>query len=562
MTHFLQSLDQWALQILMVIYNLLGVQDLPKEPNPHWQVIERWAPQPDGHYRLVLESTTIQDECRSGRAKYIIFPQTYMAKQEVYADNIRVYTNEMDKEWYLRSFLDRPVVSCDLILNSKKIKINTYGYIQYFSTINEWPKLVERYPQTQVFYNLVYIVVGILSALISSIFFVITFFLKERKYQVLFMGTSIYFLMFSHYPGYAIAGHVGIMHQISMLTIACLGYVILFEKKVENIFDWMNLVFVIILLIQFFTSWNKFNTIQFWILINALCAILLILLNAFSSKNNFEEKIIFFVTFVLGFRDLYKSQVLRDGFLNLSLLCLALILIMTYRIVRKIYNKNINYIINEEKIINDIKALEKARDVNAKIKQVLHDIKSPITSLNFLLSASENITKNQVRIPLERLNYLVSGEVINGEILTDWYSSNILLECLRSVEREKSYINGKIYQFYNLDNDFLVFFNPDYIKVLFAELVDNSIKNNFDNFLKIEIKISFNGLLQVEYIDDGVGIAQDNYGKVGKFGFSTKGTGLGLSNISERVSSWGGVFSIVQVKSGFKCTLALPIKQL
>ncbi len=149
MTHFLEGLDQWALEVLMVIYHLLGVQDLPKEPNPHWQVIERWAPQPDGHYRLILESTTIQDECRSGRAKYIIFPQTYLARQQIFADSIKVYTNEMDKEWHLSTVADRPVINCDLIKIANTIRFVDNSYLPFYASINNWPMVIRNYPTDQ-----------------------------------------------------------------------------------------------------------------------------------------------------------------------------------------------------------------------------------------------------------------------------------------------------------------------------------------------------------------------------------------------------------------------------
>ena len=201
MSVFLESLDQWALGVLMGICTLFGVQDLPSYTDPDWKLEESWTPVGE-YYRLVMSSESIQKKCRSGRANYIIFPQTYMGKQEIFADNIRVYTNEMDQDWFLKSIFDRPAISCDFFGYAKKIDFVVVSYEKYFASITKWPFLSDSYPKTQIFYSVLYAIVGILSAVSGVIFFLIATFLGEKGHHILFLSLSIFLLMCSHHSAY------------------------------------------------------------------------------------------------------------------------------------------------------------------------------------------------------------------------------------------------------------------------------------------------------------------------------------------------------------------------
>ena len=86
------------------------------------------------------------------------------------------------------------------------------------------------------------------------------------------------------------------------------------------------------------------------------------------------------------------------------------------------------------------------------------------------------------------------------------------------------------------------------------------MKSNPDYFLNIEIRILYNGKLELEYFDDGVGVSEDMYEKIGKLGYSKNGSGLGLQNIIKIISSWGGEFHFLKVQNGFKCSISLLAK--
>lgn len=562
MSEFLTQLDQWALGILMGICTLFGVLELPEVADPHWKVEQRWVEKPGGYFQLIISSETIQEECRSGKAKYIVFPQSYMARQEVYADGIRVYTNEMDKEWHIKSFLDRPVVSCDLLGFSRKIEFKILSFMRYFSTISYWPAVSSRFPKGQFFYNFSYIVVGVLSFFCGVVFFLIGISFKEKSYHLLIIGVGMFFVMYSHYSALAEVLHISVLHQFSLIGIAVIGYTILVEEKINDISYKWNWLLLLVIAAESFMSFSYQHTTQMFMVINAVTAILLVFI-FFLSERVTNKKVMLFFVFIFAIRDLYNSQIKREGFLNLSLLCIVITCFMAYRLISRIYHKNLNLILIHKKIENDGALIEKMRKVNFKIKQVIHDMKSPVTSLNFMIS-SNNLVASSLSIPVTRLNNLLGMAEGNSEgILLDWYSIRILDSAISLIVEEKKNINRDTSYLPYFKKDISVFFDPDLIKLLVAELIDNSIKNNTGS-LKIEVRLSLNIEHDVvlNYRDNGVGIAKENLPNLGVFGYTTKGTGLGIFSMFERLKIMGATIAIESDRnSGFQCDIKFASRE-
>jgi signal transduction histidine kinase len=563
MSEFLTQLDQWALGILMGICTLFGVQELPEVPDPHWKVEERWVQQPDGYHQLVISSETIQEECRSGRAKYVIFPQSYMARQQIFADSMRVYTNEMDREWYLKSFLNKPAVGCDLLKHAKTIKLEILSYEKYFTSIGAWPHSNSSYPKLQWGYTLSYAIVGVLSAVCGLLFFVIGLFVGEKSYNILFLSSAIFLLMFSHYSEFFLVTHIHISHQIAMVSLLMISYVVIFEKHFFDYSFWSYLLFSTLVLMEVATSYSHAHLTQLYIVINATVALFIILYLAAKKERNTGKRIILGVAALFGFKDLYESQIEREGFLHLSLLCVVLIVFMSYQLILKIYEKNLKHQIEKESILNDKKMIEKIREVNYKIKQVLHDMKSPITSLNFILS-SESVSREKLQIPIKRLNDLVQDTFgKNTDYMADWYSVNILSNCISLVIEEKSYIKNVPELQLNINNSALAFFDPELVKSLVAELIDNSIKNNDESILiSMILKASKNGTIELFYSDTGVGLKSKEIRTMGLLGYSRTGTGIGLNSLINRLTAMGGSFSISEdpALGGFCCCVSFLAK--
>lgn len=545
MSHFLEGLDQWSLGILMGICTFFGVKELPPEPDPNWKVEQQWVKQPDGHYLLVISSETIQDQCRNGSAKYIVFPQTYMAKQEVYADGMRVYTNEMDKEWHLKSFLDRPIVACDLLEFAKNIKFKILSYSKYFDSIGSWPVGRSSYPREQFFYNLSYMVAGIVALLGSFSFFILGVFFKEKNFQFLIIGLALFMVMYSHYPAYSAILHVHVAHQLSLLGILIVAYAIIFEKNMNATFLKKNIGIMTLIGLEFFISYSYPDTAQLLMLINA--SVGLLLGSIFMLKEKILiRKIMLLVIIVFGARDLYNGHVLRGGFLNLSLLCLIITFFMIYRMVLRLYNKNLILIKTQEKFEHESLMIEKTRETNLRIKQIIHDMKSPVTSLNFMMS-SGNLVASTLLIPIGRLNKLLQmSSEENISILSDWYSIKILDNAIWMVVEEKKHMANNISYAPLINKDVSVFFDPDTIKLLIAEFIDNSIKNNEQN-IKIEMSLVVNDSQEVvfRYKDYGVGISKEKISNIGLHGYSGGGTGIGIFTIFERLKSIGAKVDIM-----------------
>lgn len=552
-SNLLEKLDQWALGILMGICTLFGVKDLPQTPDPHWQVEERWVEQPDGHLRLKISSQTIQEECRSGHAKYIIFPQTYMAVQEVYADGVRVYTNEMDSSWHLKSFLDRPVLSCDFLDSAKKIDFVILSYEKFFATLSGWPKTVVSYPKDQIFYTAIYAFVGILSAMIGIIFFVIGLFLGEKVYHILILSFAIFLLMFSHYSEHFYVPHIYITHQLSLISLMIIPYVLICEHHFYNLSLKSYFIFLMITLFEVIVSYSHQHTVQLFIVVNGLVAVTIIMCMALKKDLFFGKRLILFLTSAVGVRDIYASHIGREGFFHLSFLSLVLILYMSYQLIIKIYERNLKHQMEKESIQSDKRVIEKTREINFKIRQILHDMKSPVTSLNFL-SSSSNYSIDAFRLPINRLNKLLQLSTANGDgILIDWYSAKILDNSIRLIVEEKKIFARNTTYTTCFSEGISVFFDPDVIKFLIAELIDNSIKNNNEDIkINIELILNQETTMVLKYKDYGVGISKEKISNIGILGYSSSGTGIGIFSILERLKVLGAKIDIkTDIGSGF-----------
>lgn len=324
-------------------------------------------------------------------------------------------------------------------------------------------------------------------------------------------------------------------------------------------------MFLLLVFMEVATSYSREHLTQLYIIINATVALFLILYLAVKKEINTGKRIILGVASIFGFKDLYESQIKREGFLHLSLLCLVLIIFMSYQLILKIYEKNLKHEIEKESISSDKRMVEKIREINFKIKQVLHDMKSPITSLNFIVS-SDSVSRDKLQIPIKRLNDLVQDTFgRNTDYMADWYSLNILSNCISLVIEEKSYIKNVPVLQLSINNSALAFFDPELVKSLVAELIDNSIKNNDESILiNMILNASKNGTVQLFYSDSGVGLKSKEKHTLGLLGYSRAGTGIGLNSLINRLTLTGGSFSISEdpAPAGFGCCVTFPAKSL
>ncbi len=556
MSEFLTHLDQWALAGLMILYNLMGVQDIPQELNPHWVVVERWSAQKDHSYRLILQSLTIQNECRQGGAEYILFPQTYEGRQEVFADDIRIYTNELDKPWHLRSVLDRIVINCDLVLNSKKVLFQTSTQIKYYASINSFPYAVSKYPADQFLYDLSYILSATISLFVSFVGTMILYVMNVRHFKLLGLGVAIAMLMLTHVPGYFVSSYIGRFHVVQMLGAFLIAYFYMLGKIPMLSNKRFQVVFFALVLFSVYVSIGFRNTNQFLML--AVAAATLIgglIYGVFSRHLTVGIRANLLIVFPIALFDVYRAQAYREGYANLAGLVIIVMIFEIINIVKNVYHVNLKTKKIEGTLDSERKLLTKISASNEHLNSVIHDLKAPITSLNFSLQP-EIIDKSRLLLISQRFDKIfenLSNDSSNS--MADWYpvktmTANIEEVCLgmgsifKSISFSKAEdLSGNVY-----------YFIEDFKNTL-SEILMNSYNAAIKNSVSAEVNIRMECMVtdvKIYFMDKSGGVNQIILKNLSERGVSTGNSGLGLWMIKNRLSEVGGGINFANKGNGLE----------
>lgn len=200
------------------------------------------------------------------------------------------------------------------------------------------------------------------------------------------------------------------------------------------------------------------------------------------------------------------------------------------------------------------------------LNQLLHDIKSPISSLNLCVRHLENrgheLTKTEafpiLKLALERLNSLVSkSPAINTFNIPD---------ILNSVASEVRFCNSINIHLHELPASLASIIprgDADTFKTILFNIINNSI-NAKSTQMNIVASESPTGVT-IKFQDNGKGIEKNLIQYIGKTGFSfqdsnssSAGQGLGLSHAAETINSWGGSLTITsEVNKGTDVSIFL-----
>lgn len=186
-----------------------------------------------------------------------------------------------------------------------------------------------------------------------------------------------------------------------------------------------------------------------------------------------------------------------------------------------------------------------------ELNQLLHDMKSPISSLNLCLKhiekQEEKIQSNQafaiIKLALERLNSLVS----KNQLIHNFGVSSALHSVLQEVEFCTDIKTSLINKVPNLSEIKLVG-DAETFKTILFNMTSNSINASASKiiFEIIELETS----IKINIIDNGSGIEKKLLNYIGKTGLSfqkskfSNGQGLGLSHAKDTIKSWGGTLTI------------------
>lgn len=483
----LNSLDQWAFQVLMVVYAFLGVKDIPDIPDENWKVVERWQEVEGGYYRLRLESEALAKDCNSNRSGYVIFPQVYMAKQEIYVDHQIVYTNAMSDGWDLVFMLGRPVVSCNIFLNAKQVSLVTTSYMKYFSSFKDYPQVVKAYPKSQIFYEEAYIIsaVGAIFVGIVSFFMIKKVFNVSAAFIHLLKQLSVAMLAVSHMPGKFLQLSIWTGHTLTMLGMlyTLIGLVATSVGLTRNR-KVLSIVALLVLQPIMYVTWGYKNLTHVVMMAMFPSTIIISLWIFFcklrSKKKNqsYLQVALYFLLFISVTHNILYSQIYRDGFLHLSIISILISTITYVNTLGVISEHQLQLAITKETLKAELRNIKKMRDVHLSYKEFIHDIKAPLTTLMFFLK-NPNLYLESINIVVNRFTRIINRIESDNQsnLLIDSYSLIVMIETVKQVVDEKS----KIYEKFHfiipeiiISSDIIC--DPVDFIVVIEEVLSNTIK--------------------------------------------------------------------------------------
>ncbi|MFZ4403763.1 MAG: ATP-binding protein [Pseudobdellovibrionaceae bacterium] len=262
-------------------------------------------------------------------------------------------------------------------------------------------------------------------------------------------------------------------------------------------------------------------------------------------------------------------------------------------------NLNFNEFLNLVKAINSmafeihsstqkIKELELASKIADTARQVSHDIRSPLSALNMILTSLHQVAEDKrivIRTAVQRINdianqllekskhmpkssddQLITNLSISNNLKIEWVAPLVdaLVSEKRVQFREKQgvSIEAQINQGYGL----FARVNSVELKRVLSNLINNSVEALPQSCGNIKIVLGTeNEFVRLQIQDDGAGIPPSILEKLGQMGVShgkegaASGSGLGVYHAKKSIESFGGQMNILsKVGEGTVIGLLLP----
>lgn len=222
---------------------------------------------------------------------------------------------------------------------------------------------------------------------------------------------------------------------------------------------------------------------------------------------------------------------------------------------------NLELNVLKEKIIeNQLMIQESAsKEVyNNLAKQVAHDIKSPLTALDMIVSDLSEVDKEKIVLiknSVQRIKDISNNLYSSSLERTDSVKKTLIVNLTEEIISEKR-INFKNYEdleinlsvdnsCYNLFVDVI----PTELKRVLSNIIDNAIQACSCRKGLVEISLSrLSNNVKISIADNGIGVSKENIKKIFENGFTTKfnsgGKGLGLFHAKATLESFNGNISL------------------
>ncbi len=233
-------------------------------------------------------------------------------------------------------------------------------------------------------------------------------------------------------------------------------------------------------------------------------------------------------------------------------------------------------------VIEDITIIKKLENMRSDfVSNVTHELKTPLTSIRGFIDTLKNgaikdeVVANRfldiIDLEAERLFVLIKDILMLSEIESKREEKGVacdLNECIESViELLEPKLSNDVEIIFNQSKLKQPFYcNPDRMKQLFINLLDNAIKYTENGQIRISCE-EFENEIVIKIKDTGIGIDEEHQERIfERFyrvdrGRSRKqgGTGLGLSIVKHIVELYNGNISVLsKPNSGTEFVIRLP----
>ncbi len=556
-------MELWASNILMALLSFLNVSDVSLVPADNWTVDSHWAKQLDDSYKLEISSSTIPKQC--AEEAYLVVHVPYMGLVEVFAGDTIVFTNSPGKRWNLSSSLYRYTVSCKYFLNSDRISVHISSPIRFFATLNAYPYISSTYPLSQFFYEEFYILTAILVFQLGLVGALFAFKLLSSGTASLFFMYNFAFAMsmYGHSPGVLSNINVALAQAIVLVSLCgALVYFSAFSMGVRRV-KRLHAVFFVLSAATLIGIYDKINVTQLLIecfLPVAITGTFLLFVYKLKTRDKFTA-FLYFLVWAFTVKDCYMAQVARDGFLYLSLLTAVVAIVGIAELVRSINIASKNLADAELSLLSERQLLDKVSKFNDLSREIIHDVKSPLTAIEFGLTGGQS--GSLVSEATKRVKEILSR--VDAEEFkkhADWYSVAALEGCIDRIVVEKNVQNIKVEMSEGLEES-LVFFDRVELSVVIAEIFDNAQKYGVrDDLIELKIYVipSYVVLeIKNKFVADDSVYSRLGYGSRGN---SKEGSGLGLSNLTKKIQSMGGQVKLEAINSQFIVQIQLRSRNI
>jgi hypothetical protein len=551
----LATLDAYAFQFLIVLYNFLGVQDIPREPDPDWTVVERWTEQPGQTYKLVLESKTIGSQCTSNPSLFLVFPATSLSRVNIFIDGKLFLTNSLNEGWQLSEVYFKPSINCRFIENSKVIRHEITSYLRSMTSIKSFPKLKMasfgfHFLNSDLFY-----IAMLFIALMTLINFLIIIFTKKVKefyfsavQDICLVAVAVWFS-----PGKLMEMSVEFSNELFLsfliLGVVCYGHIAGLLTKLRFSYGLLCSFAVYIISID---SKNTTHLITIFFSVAIIFWLFFIPFRLLALRNKSTDKSILYIQiafmFAVPFMALYDGVRSKFLFNVFTLLPLSLVLLSVnnfINIIRIISWERIESLLLKHEVFLQTHTIDNLKQKENIYNEMIHDIKSPLSGINFYLQKNSKeseilaIAKNRLSELLLRCEQYLHGNHAK------WESAGLVVAVTRQlvVEYEgRANIELMVDESIGLDTTD-IFVDLVGYKVVIAELVDNNVKARKDTLLISIQTDSSEENIDGHFIEVVVENRSSQYLGVDTF---SRGSGKGLFYLREKVTLWGGLVEIDQ----------------